>query len=99
MKKIPKGLRNSPNKANSDLFLNLIAFSFIIPVFPKVPKNMKNFFTPNSYTSLVLWNSASLGSTLGLPKFTVFLRGITGIPWNISSMGLMPQGLRPWAAG
>ena len=64
MKKVPWGLRNSPNKADTDLFLDLIVYSFIIPVFPKVPKNMKNIFTPNSCTSLVLWNSSSLGSTL-----------------------------------
>jgi len=41
---------------------------------------MKNFFTPNSCTSLVVWNTISLGSTLGLPKLTNFLRGMTGIP-------------------
>jgi LAGLIDADG DNA endonuclease family len=66
--------------ANSDLFLGLISYSFIIPIFPKVPKTMKSFFTPNSCTSLVIWDSISLGSTIGLPKFPNFLRGLTSIP-------------------
>jgi len=48
---------------------------------------MKHFFTLNSCTSLVVWDTISLGSTLGLPKFTNFLRGITvSLPHPILSI-------------
>ena len=62
---------------------------FILPILPNtynLPKWIKlenSIFPDNHCTSIVVWNNNNpntLGSTLGLPKFTKYLRDITYIP-------------------
>lgn len=60
---------------------------FILPFFPHIsslPKWIKfeeSIFPKTKCTSLVVWNKPyTIGSTLGLPKFTDYIRDITYIP-------------------
>lgn len=66
---------------------------FILPVIPSIsslPKWInikKSIFPSTNCTSLVVWNRPySIGSTLGLPKLTNFLRNSTFIPSYILSV-------------
>ena len=60
---------------------------FILPILPNtynLPKWIKlenSIFPDNQCTSIVVWNNPNtIGCTLGLPKFTNYLRDITYIP-------------------
>jgi hypothetical protein len=73
--------------ANNSLFLNSEINSFIIPILPNLlnlPKWRKinnSIFPETNCTSIVVWNNyPTIGSTLGLIKFSNYIRDITYIP-------------------
>jgi hypothetical protein len=66
---------------------------FIAPIYPNIyslPKWVninKSIFPDTKCTQIVVWNKPhSIGSTLGLPKFTKYLKSITYIPSKILSI-------------
>lgn len=72
--------------ADNSLILSPI-YLYILPIYPSIadlPRwiKVKNSIFPNSNcTSIVIWNEPyTIGSTLGLPKFTKYIRDITYIP-------------------
>lgn len=76
---------------NKFLIYNYPVYMFIIPistsaissVLPRWININNSIFPKTSSTSIVIWNdysSHTIESTLGLPKFTKYIRGLSYIP-------------------